>query len=320
MKYFLINLLPDRIAWLFSRPYVAGDSIDKALKKVDDLWRLGKMSTVDLLGEAVSNKEEIDQMTNIYLELIEKLSGRTEYASVSVKPTAIGITISKELCIENLKKLLLKAEKNSVLITVDMEDSTLTTVTLEMYSELLKEFPSLGTVLQTRLFRTKDDIENLLPENSRVRLCIGIYLESPDIALTNKKEMKEKILENSKYLLEKNVYLEVATHDEKTINSVVSYFEEKNIDKRNVEFQFLLGVPRSKIHQDLMDKGYKIRLYTPFSTHWKYGTAYVKRRFIENPNMGIYVAKNLLVNKWVQLLIAIFIFILILFIASNSFS
>jgi proline dehydrogenase len=320
MKYFLINLIPDRIAWVFSRPYVAGDSIDKALKKVDNLWRLGKMSTVDLLGEAVSKKEEIDQMTNIYLELIEKLSERTKYASVSVKPTAIGITISKELCLENLKKLLLKAKKNDVLVTIDMEDSSLTTVTLEMYNELLKEFPTLGTVLQTRLFRTKDDIENLLPKNSRVRLCIGIYLESPDIALTNKKEMKEKILEYSKSLLEKNVNLEVATHDEKTINSVVSYFEEKNIDKKNVEFQFLLGVPRSSIHQYLMDKGYKIRLYTPFSTHWKYGTAYVKRRFIENPNMGIYVAKNLLVNRWIQLLIAIFIFILILFITSNSFS
>lgn len=321
MKRFLINLLPNRIAWFFSRPYVAGDSMEKALNKVDSLYSENRRSTVDLLGEAVTQKEEVELMTKIYLSLIENIAEkRREYASISVKPTALGITISKEYCLENLRKILESAEKHQILVTMDMEDSSLTEVTLEMYKDLHKEFSTFGTVLQTRLFRTENDINKILPDNSRVRICIGIYLETADIALTDKRKMKEKIFEYTKLLFDKNVYVEIATHDEQTVNRVLSYIEENNIAPDRFEFQFLLGVPRKTIQEKILAKGYKVRLYTPFSTHWKYGTAYVKRRFLENPHMGLYVAKNLLQDRRMQFLILIIIiFSLILVIIIGNY-
>ena len=239
MKHFLINLLPNRIAWFFSRPYVAGDSMDEAIIKIENLWKEGKFSTIDLLGESVSKREEVDLMTNIYLELTKKLSKKSKYASISVKPTALGITISKNYCLENLRKILVSAQSSDVMVTMDMEDSSLTDITLEIYKELLSEFPTFGIVVQSRLFRTKNDIINILPDNSRVRICIGIYLEPPEIALTDKKIMKEKIIEYSKLMLDKNIIVEIATHDDKTVREALKLFESRKISKDRVEFQFL---------------------------------------------------------------------------------
>jgi proline dehydrogenase len=303
MKRFLINLLPDRIAWFFSRPYVAGDSMTKALIKVDELWKQQKYSSVDLLGEAVSTKEEVETMVKIYLELIEALKEKSHFASISLKPTALGVKISKEYCLTNLRTILTAAQKFNIAVTMDMEDSSLTAVTLELYSILKADFPSFGAVLQSRLFRTAADIDNNLPPLPRVRLCIGIYLEPASIALTKKADMKKKLIEYAEKIFDKNGYVEIATHDERVIREVLALVERKKITVDQVEFQFLLGVPRDRLHQELMQKGYKVRLYTPFSTHWRYGTAYVKRRFMENPHMGVYVAKNMLGSKSFQFLL-----------------
>lgn len=301
--HFLLNLMPSPFVWFFARPYVAGDSLQKALNKVESLWQEKEtMSTVDLLGEDVNTEDEVQIMVNIYMNLLEGLKEKSKYCSVSLKPTALGINISKSLCLENLKKILSKASEYNILVTMDMEDSPLTDITLELYKILKPDYPILGTVLQTRLFRTGKDIIEL-PSMSHIRLCIGIYKESKDIALQNKRKMKDNLLEYTKKLHQNNHFVGFATHDEPVLRKTFDYIKEKKITNEQIEFQFLLGVPREKIQQEIQANGFNVRMYVPFATKKKYATKYAIRRFDENPHMAIYILRNLWAKWWVKVLV-----------------
>ncbi|MFX0126033.1 MAG: proline dehydrogenase family protein, partial [Candidatus Hodarchaeota archaeon] len=259
----------------------------------------GITSTMDLLGEELQTKEEVEIIIKHYLDLIDSLKG-ISFATVSLKPTSLGVDIDKEYCVENLRKILTAASNVNIEVTMDMESSDYTDVTLEMYRELKSEFPCFGTVLQTRLFRTKDDILSLKGLNAHIRLCIGIYLEKKEIAYTKKSDMKTNLVECTQMLLEDNHFVAVATHDEKTINQVLEFLQGNNYGPGNVEFQMLLGVPRKRIQQELIKQGYIVRCYVPYAMEWKSATAYLKRRLIENPHMAIYTLKNLF-NSFIQL-------------------
>jgi proline dehydrogenase len=297
--------MPTFLVWIVAKPYVAGDSLQKALTKVDDLWNTSKiMSTVDLLGEDVKTAEEIELMVQIYLDLLDGLQGKKDYTTVSLKPTALGLNFSEELCVTNLTRILDKAMKYDIKVTLDMENTPYTDKTLELYRNLKPKYPIFGTVLQTRLFRTEKDIENL-PPNSHIRLCIGIYNEAKEMALQKKSEMKEKLVELVEPLHAKGHFIAVATHDEPTIRSIFKIIDQKKLTKDDIEFQFLLGVPREKIHKEVQDRGLHVRQYVPFATKKKYATRYALRRFEENPNMAIYVLRNLLGQRWFQILFGI---------------
>lgn len=286
--------MPSFLVRIFARPYVAGNSLEKGIKKAEQLWKQkGICSTLDLLGEELTSKEEVEGVVNTYLEMIEKVNN-LKFVSISLKPTALGVDISKEHCLENLRKILTVALELDVLVTLDMESSAYTDVTLEMYHILRPEFPNFGTVLQTRLFRTKDDILDLEGMNAHIRLCIGIYLEDKDIAYTKKLEMKKKIVTFSVLLLKNNHFIAVATHDEKTIDEILKAFEGHDKITSHVEFQMLLGVPRERIQKKLIDHGFTVRYYVPFATNWKDATNYLKRRLNENPQMAIYTIKNII--------------------------
>lgn len=301
----ILKLLPTPLIWLFARPYVAGDSLQKALDKVEELWQTKKIcSTVDLLGEEVYTKEEVEEMVDIYLQIAEGLRGKARYATISLKPTALGITLSRDYCVENISKILDATAPHGIGVTMDMEDHTLTQMTLDMYRELRPKYPHFGTVLQTRLHRTEQDIKEL-PAKSHVRLCIGIYLEPKEIALTKKSEMKERLVEQTGMLVEMGHFTGVATHDEKYLAQVLDLIGEKGVTKDQLEFQMLLGVPREKVQQQILEKGFDVRLYVPFATKKKYATAYALRRFVENPNMGLYMAKNLWSLWWVKVLLVL---------------
>ena len=312
IKRFFLNLLPTPLVWIIARPYVAGDSQQKALLKDDDLWSTKHiMSTVDLLGEDVNTTEEVEEMVQIYLTLLDGLKDKADHTSVSLKPTALGINFSEELCIKNLTRILDKAKEYGILITIDMENSPYTDKTLQLYSKLKPNYDQLGTVLQTRLFRTAKDIENL-PIHSNIRLCIGIYNESKDIAYQKKSEMKEKLFSYVEPLHEKGHFIGVATHDEPTVRRILALAKEKNITPQQMEFQFLLGVPRDKLHKEIQEQGFNVRQYVPFATKKKYATAYALRRFDENPHMAIYVLNNFSRQRWFQIVVGLGILALIL--------
>jgi proline dehydrogenase len=285
--------MPSFLVRLFARPYVAGDSIEKGIKTARELWeRKGITSTMDLLGEELQTEEEVEDVVKLYLELIEAF-GNENFATISLKPTSLGIDISKEYCIKNLRRILTRALAANIDVTLDMESSDYTDVTLEMYLTLKPEFPNFGTVLQTRLFRTEDDILELKGLNAHIRLCIGIYLEKSDIAYTKKSDMKAKLVEYTSLLLEHNHYVAMATHDEKTIYQILELLETRGEGPSNIEFQMLLGVPRDNLQQELLKRGFTVRLYVPYATRWKEATNYLKRRLIENPHMAIYTIRNL---------------------------
>lgn len=293
MREFIVNLFPGFIVRLFAKPYVSGNSIDKGIAKAKQLWEdRGYSSTLDLLGEEVFTREEVEWNVNTYIDLIKKLEPY-DFATVSIKPSAMGSHESIEFCEESIRRILEAGKKHKVEITLDMEDHTLTDFTLKLYTKILKDYPTFGTVLQSRLFRTDKDIADLISLKTRIRMCIGIYNEDSSIALTEKREMKEKLVEQSMELLNNGHFVEFATHEVEFLENMLELADKNKWTSEQLEFQQLLGVPLKKIQSKILDAGFKLRLYVPFVTDWAYAIPYLKRRLINNPKITIYVLKNL---------------------------
>lgn len=293
VKKAMIDLAPASVVRLFAAPYVAGKGIESGVGKADEIWRSGRLSsTLDLLGEEVFRREDVEATVATYFGMVDQLGDRP-HVSISCKPTQLGLHESEAYCLENLRKVVARASAGSVRVTVDMEDHAFTDVTLRLYKTLRDEFDNVGAVLQSRLYRTRDDILALHAKPCRVRICIGIYREPKSIALTDKPAMKDKLFEYVQLLLDRGHFPEIATHDEPLIERCLEYLDKRGCPKDAYEFQMLLGVPRQRIQQQIVASGRVMRLYVPFAEEWKYAIAYCKRRLAGNPMMGAYVVKNL---------------------------
>ena len=293
IKRAIIDLAPAPIVRLFAAPYVAGKGIEAGVAKADEIWTTSRLhATIDLLGEEVFKREDVEATVALYLEMIDQLKGRA-YASISCKPTQLGIHESEAYCLGNIRKVIGYAAPHGLHVTVDMEDHTFTDVTLRLFKVLRDEFDNVGTVLQSRLFRTGDDIVALHAKPCKVRICIGIYKEPKAIAYTDKPAMKDKLFDFVQLLLDKGHYPEIATHDEPLIHRCIEYLDKRGCPKSAYEFQMLLGVPRHEIQTQIVADGRLMRLYVPFAEEWRYAIAYCKRRMAANPMMGAYVMKNL---------------------------
>ena len=294
IKRAIIDLAPAPIVRLFAAPYVAGKGIEAGVAKADEIWKTRTLhATIDLLGEEVFKREDVEATVALYLRMIDQVKGRA-YASISCKPTQLGIHESEAYCLENIRKVVGYAAPHGLHITVDMEDHTFTDVTLRLFKALRDEFDNVGTVLQSRLFRTGGDIVALHAKPCKVRICIGIYKEPKAIAFTDKPAMKDKLFDFVQLLLDKGHYPEIATHDEPLIRRCIEYLDARGCPKSAYEFQMLLGVPRQDIQTQIVNDGRLMRLYVPFAEEWRYAIAYCKRRMAANPMMGAYVVKNLL--------------------------
>lgn len=293
LKRTIIDLMPGPLVRTFASPYIAGKGISSGVSKADELNRkFGIHSTVDLLAEEVFSREDVEATVQVYLRMVEALKDRP-YASISLKPTSLGINESEAYCQENLRRIVSAAAIHKMHITLDMEDRHFTDVTLRMFKAIRDEFDNFGIVLQSRLFRTPEDIRNLHSKPCKVRICIGIYREAADIALQEKPDMKEKLFEYVQLLLDNGHYPEIATHDEPLVRRCMAYLDEKGVPRNAYEFQMLLGVPRQELQQEIVKRGQIVRLYVPFAEDWKYAVHYLKRRLAANPAMALMVMKNL---------------------------
>jgi proline dehydrogenase len=293
-KKFIINLAPTPLVKLFAGPYVAGDSIDAAVTTAKGLWEERKVySTIDLLGEELESDEEVKYSAGVYDRLIKAL-GKQEYATISLKPTQLGSHRDTLYCQNVIRKIVEEAEKHKIQVTLDMEDHNFTDMTLDVFRAIHSEHPTFGTVLQSRLFRTDEDIRSIAGMEARIRICIGIYNEPKEISLQSKPEMKKKMLEQTEVLLKEGHYPEIATHDEALILESINIADRLNIKKDRYEVQMLMGVPKKAFQDELIQNGILIRLYVPFAEKWKYATAYCKRRLAANPAMAAYIIKNIL--------------------------
>lgn len=308
----LAKLAPDFLVRLFARPYVAGDRLEDGMEVASELVRqAGITTTLDLLAEEVDREELIEHNLETYRQMIRAAGTDARFPDPRSRPT-VSVKLSSFTMAplqdggdaagskEAVRELATLAREHGVGLTLDMEDRFWTSFTLDLATALFREGFDVGTVLQTRLHRTEQDIEQV-PQGMRIRTVIGIYPEPADVALVKKKPMKARLLEQSARLLEKGVYVEIASHDERTLTR---FFQEivvpRSIGGDRYEVQMLYGVPRGPLLKRIRTGALsgsleppKTRLYVPFATHWSQATAYCRRRLANNPDLALYVIKNL---------------------------
>ena len=310
----LLEFTPDVLIRLFARPYVAGDSLERGLAVAHELHEdAGLFSTLDLLAEEVRDEERVRANRETYLEMIRSVASDRRFTGARERPT-LSLKLSSFTTApldaggdgrgsrEIVRELAAEAKRLGVALTIDMEDHAWTDFTLESAIALHREGFDVGTVLQTRLHRTESDLARI-PAGMRVRLVIGIYLEPPALALTDKESMKERLLQQAAALLDRGVYVEFATHDERCMRR---FFTEvvapRALGGERYEVQMLYGVPRARLLAEIAAgllsprerAAPPVRLYVPFATAWDQATAYCRRRLRNNPNMMNYVLINLL--------------------------
>jgi len=292
-----VRSIPGTMVRVFAAPYVAGDSLEKALKAADSLHRERSLfSTLDVLGEMERDRAKVRSAVGLYLRTLDAVRGRP-HCTISVKPGHFGYYVDPSFCRDNLEEMAAACQESGTGLTIDMEDTDLTDFTLRTYVEMKPRYPILGTVLQSRLYRTERDVDALDGLRAHIRLCIGIYRVPEPLATQDKREMKENLLRLTDTLLDRGHYVCIGTHDLKYIRKAWDLMKSKGVDPERYEFQMLLGVPREKMQQELVEAGEKVRLYIPYSAHWDDAIAYLRRRMLENTSMMGLVLKNLVQRK-----------------------
>jgi proline dehydrogenase len=273
-----------------AKSFVAGETIDEALQVVKKLKEKGIMSTLDILGESVEKREDSDKAVKAYLDLLDSISESGIESHVSLKLTQMGLDIDDGYCLENMIKIVSQARKyNNNFVRFDMEGSPHVQRTLDIFYKVRKEYDNVGIVVQSMLFRTKKDVEELNRIKAKVRLCKGAYKESEDIAHQKMKDVRQSFIELGEMLFADGVYPAIATHDDKLIQWTKDYVKLKNITHQDFEFQMLYGIRPKTLHK-LAEEGYNARVYVPFGTHW---LPYFYRRLRERKENIWFLIKNL---------------------------
>ncbi len=286
----IIPLFPKKVVRIFANRYIAGDNINDAVKKVIELNSKSIIATMDVLGESIKDKEEAVQSKNESLEVLEYINKHNLNSNLSVKLTMLGLTIDEGLCLELLTEIVEKAKDLNNFVRIDMEDSSVTEKTIQIYETLRKKYNNVGLAIQAYMKRTLNDVIRLTKEKANFRLCKGIYVEPKEIAYKKRDEIRENFLKALEIMLKRGAYVGIATHDNFLIEKSKKMIEELNIPKEKYEFQMLLGV-KENLRNKLVKEGYKMRIYVPFGIRWY---QYSMRRFKENPNIAGQVLKALI--------------------------
>jgi proline dehydrogenase len=289
----MIPLMPKSIVWAIGKKYIAGLNLDDAVKYTKELNNNGCQTTIDVLGEFVTEKERAINERDASLKVLESIQNEKLNSYLSIKPTSNGLGIDFDFGYENIKMLVQKAKQVNLRCRLDMENSPYTETTIKLYRKLLEEGnDNCGIVLQAYLKRTYNDIETLLPLKPNIRLCKGIYKESPDIAYQGKDEVRDnfnKCLELIVSNVPNGAFPEIATHDEILIQFAEKLVKEKSLTTEQYSFAMLLGV-REERRKKLVDAGHNMVVYTPYGEDW-YG--YSTRRMKENPEIAGHVFKSM---------------------------
>ncbi len=287
-------LVPKFIVRQFSKRYVAGARLKDAVDAVKRLNKRGFMATMDVLGESTTEEKRTREYVEEYLSVLQTIDQEELDCNVSLKPTQLGLLISADLCYENIKIIVEKAKALNNFVRIDMEDSSCTSSTIDIYKKLREQFDNVGLVLQAYLRRTIDDLLDLTTQKSNFRICKGIYVEPRFIAYKD----PHLINENFAYLLEtalkRKSYVGIATHDEKVVWHALRIIEQLNLRKEDYEFQMLYGVDEL-LGAIIVKAGHRLRIYVPYGKEWY---AYVMRRLKENPTIAMYVIKALFTKKY----------------------
>ncbi len=261
------------------RRFIAGDDLPAALVALEALHSQGMRWTVDVLGESVSSREMAAAAADRYIATLDALALRGLEANVSLKPTQMGLDIDPDFCRENIGRVVARAREIGAFVRVDMEDHTKTDTTLEIGRALHEQWHDVGVVIQSYLRRSSDDIDRLIESQTRVRLCKGAYDEPATVAFQAKQEVDDSYRDLMERLLLNGRYPALATHDEALIEHAIEFTTEHRITPDRFEFQMLYGVRRD-LHEQLVARGYTVRVYVPYGTEWY---PYYMRRLAERP-------------------------------------
>jgi len=282
--------VPKPLVRRMSSRYIAGETLDEALAVVSRLNAGGMMATLDVLGEFVSAPHEARRAGEEYRRLLHEIHDRGLDSNVSLKLTQMGLKLDPGLCLEVTRSVVAAAAELGNFVRLDMEDSTCTDATLDIYRGLQTEFPGVGAVIQAYLRRSEADVAALSERGANIRLCKGIYVEAEAIAFKNPLEINHSYQQLLRRLLERGCHVGIATHDERLVNAAYRLIEELAVPRDRYEFQMLLGVTES-LRDRILAAGHRLRVYVPYGSHWY---AYSLRRLKENPQIAGYALKGFL--------------------------
>lgn len=291
----LISSLP--LAQTVARRFVAGETIDEAIAVTRSLNGRNMHVTLDYLGESVSTIDEAQAARDEILRLLERIDKENLDATVSVKLSQLGLKIDPRQTYENIRCLVAAAKEVDNKIRIDMEESSVVDVTLDIYRRLRfdENFDNVGVVVQSYLYRTEEDVAELIAHGAGVRLCKGAYMEPANVAFPSKDDTDANFVSLMQMLLseearQNGVYLGVATHDEQMVEATKNFSAKQGIAAADYEFQMLYGVRRD-LQTELVDQGYQVRVYVPYGTAWY---PYFVRRLAERPANLWFFLSNLI--------------------------
>ena len=295
----LLPFLPKRLIWIFSKKYIAGESIEDAIHAVHKLNSGKMLATIDILGESIDDREKALAYLDHYLKAIDRVAGSNLVTSFSLKPTMFGLLWDFEFCYIHIRQIVEKAKNYGFFVRIDMEDARCTQLELDLFERLYKEFSgNVGIVLQACLKRTIHDLAYLknislgdYPVN--IRLCKGIYNEHRTIAYKDREEIRHNFLRCLEYMLANNLFPAIATHDKELIKNIILLLEKYQKKVTDFEFQMLYGVT-PRLRSQLVERGYTLRVYVPYGEQWQ---RYSTRRLKENPEIIKDIVTALLIKK-----------------------
>ncbi|MDK9705426.1 MAG: proline dehydrogenase family protein [Desulforhopalus sp.] len=294
----LLPYLPKKFVWMFSKEYIAGETLVEAIENAKKLNSQGIMTTIDVLGEFITTLDEAEANKREYLEVIEEAEKAGVNGNYSLKPTFFGLLLDKNVAYGHIREVVAKAASFGNFVRIDMEDSPCTDMEIELYKKLKAEFPAnVGLVVQAYLKRTLNDIKNLNDIHSiespvNLRVCKGIYVEPETLVYKGYAEINQAFINDLEYMFQQKMYPAIATHDVQIINAAYALIEKYQVPRDAYEFQMLYGVTPS-LRQSIVDKGHRMRVYVPFGKQW---FGYSTRRLKENPKMAGVILKALFVK------------------------
>ena len=285
-----LPFVPKTVVQRFARRYVAGESLDDAVRTVRELAGEGAMATIDVLGESVTRRDQTEQTRDEYLRVLDAIIANRLEANISIKPTAVGLSIEPQLVRENCRAICRKAAESGTFVRIDMEDSPYTEKTLRLVLELKEEYPDVGVVVQAYMRRTLADMDRLVAAKMNVRICKGIYVEPRELAFKD----RQVVVENYAAIVDKHLsagcYAGIATHDEACVQRALGTIDRLKLTPDQYEFQMLLGVD-PLLRRTILKAGHRLRVYVPYGRDWY---AYSLRRLKENPSIARHTVRMIL--------------------------
>ena len=272
--------------------FIAGETTDEAVAAIREINERGCSASFDHLNESVSNVAATEAEVQEYLHVLELIDATKINSNVSIKLTQFGLEIDPELAYRNARRIVEDAARRGNFVRVDMEGSSVTQVTIDIFKRLRSEFGvnDVGIVIQSYLYRTEEDARELLKIPARIRLCKGAYDEPADVAYPEKKDVDANYVRVMQLLLSSGTYHGIATHDPKMIDATVDFAQREGLAKDAFEFQMLYGIRRD-LQEQLARDGWGMRVYVPYGKHWY---PYFMRRLAERPANIWFVMKNVL--------------------------